>query len=125
MKSQDLMELALSFQKSRIFLTAYELGIFTVIGKKGKSSSQVADELGSAKRHTDQFMNALCALGLLKKTGDRFSNTPLSLKYLVSGSPDFIKGIAHNAHMWDTWSALTPTIRDGRPAMDVIMKEGR
>ena len=115
------MELALSFQKSRIFLTAYELGIFTVIGKKGKSSSQVADELSSAKRHTDRLLNALCALGLLKKTGERFSNTSLSLKYLVNSSPDFLKGIAHNVKMWDSWSALTQTIRHGRPAMDVIM----
>lgn len=121
MKYQYLMELALSFQKSRIFLTAYELGIFTVIGKKGKSSSQVADELSSAKRHTDRLLNALCALGLLKKTGERFSNTSLSLKYLVNSSPDFLKGIAHNVKMWDSWSALTQTIRHGRPAMDVIM----
>jgi ubiquinone/menaquinone biosynthesis C-methylase UbiE len=121
MKSQDLMELALSFQKSRIFLTAYELGIFTAIGKKSKSSSQLADELGSAKRHTNRLMNALCSLGILRKAGERFSNTPLSLKYLVNSSPDFLKGIAHNVNMWDSWSALTQTIRHGRPAMDVIM----
>lgn len=123
MKSQDLTTLALSFQKSRIFLTAYELGIFTAIGKKDKPSSQVADELGSAKRHTDRLMNALCALGLLKKTNDRFSNTPLSLKYLVSSSPDFIRGIMHNAHMWNNWSNLTQTIRRGRPATNVIMNK--
>lgn len=123
MKYQYLMDLTLAFQKSRIFLTAYELGIFTAIGKKGKSSSQIADKLGSAKRHTDRLLNALCALGLLRKTGERFSNTRFSLKYLVNSSPDFLKGIAHNVNMWDSWSALTQTIRHGRPAIGVTMNK--
>jgi len=123
MKSRDLTELALSFQKSRIFLTAYELGIFTAVGRKTKTSAQVADECGTSKRHTDRLMNALCAIGLLKKTGDDFRNTPLSLKYLVGGSPQFMKSVMHNVHMWDTWSGLTGTVRSGRPVTEQIMNE--
>lgn len=123
MRSRDLAELALSFQKSRIFLTAYELGIFTAVGRKSRSSHQVSDKLGTAKRHTDRLMNALCALGLLKKTGNRFRNTHLSLTYLVGDSPGFMKGIMHNVHMWDAWSALTETVRSGRPAARRSMNE--
>lgn len=115
MKACDLMELALSFQKSRVFLTAYELGIFTAIGKNSRSSSEIAVKLGAAARYTDRLMNALCALGLLKKSGNRFENTQLSLKYLASGSPHFMKGITHNVNMWDTWGGLTRTIRLGKP----------
>jgi len=123
MKSWDFTELAVSFQKSRVFLTAYELGIFTAIGKNSKSSSEVAVKLGTAARHTNRLMNALSALGLLDKTGNRFSNTRLSLKYLVSGSPRFMKGIMHNVNMWNTWSGLTQTVRSGRPAAQRSMNE--
>ena len=118
MRSRDLAELASSFQKSRIFLTAYELGVFTAIGRRSRSSYQIADSLGTAKRHTDRLMNALCSLGLLNKRGSRFSNTRVSLQYLVGSSPQFAKGIMHNVNMWNTWSALTETVRHGRPAID-------
>ncbi len=118
MKSRDLTELALSFQKSRVFLTAYELGVFTAIGAGRKSSAEVAGKLGAAARYTDRLMNALCALGLLKKNGNRFRNTQLSLKYLTSGSPQFMKGIMHNVNMWDTWSGLTQAVRSGRPVAE-------
>lgn len=123
MQSCDLRELALSFQKSRVFLTAYELGIFTVVGGNSKSSSEIAVKLCTAARYTDRLMNALCALGLLKKNGNRFRNTQLSLKYLVNSSPQFMKGIMHNVHMWDTWSGLTQTIRSGKPVTRQGMNE--
>lgn len=123
LRSCDLPGLALSFQGSRIFLTAYELGIFTAIGKNSKPSSEVAAKLGTSARHTDRLMNALCAIGLLKKIGNRFRNTQLSLKYLVRGSPRFMKGIMHNVNMWDAWSGLTKTVRSGRPAAGQSINE--
>lgn len=123
MRSYDLAELALSFQKSRIFLTAYELGIFTAIGRRSASSYRIANKLGTAKRHTDRLMNALCSLGLLKKRGGRFSNTRFSLKHLVRAGPQFTKGIMHSVHMWNTWSGLTETVRQGRPAMEAGINE--
>ncbi len=123
MKSFDLTELALSFQKSRIFLTAYELGIFTAVGKNSRSSSEIAAKLGTAARYTDRLMNALCAMGLLKKAGNRFRNTRTSLKYLVSDSPCFMKGVKHNVNMWDTWNSLTQTVRRGMPAAERSMND--
>jgi ubiquinone/menaquinone biosynthesis C-methylase UbiE len=114
MNAQYLMDLALAFQKSRIFLTACELGVFTAINKAAKSSYEVASELGTAERHTNRLMNALCGLGLLKKRGHQFRNTPLVLKYLVRTSPYYMGSVMHYVNMWDTWSALTPVIRHGR-----------
>ena len=112
----SLAEAALSFQKSRVLLSAYELGIFTVLGKDKKSSSEVANALGTAGRATDRLMNALCAMGLLNKKSGQFANTPPSLKFLVKDSPDYIKGLMHCVHMWDTWSGLTQAVRHGRNA---------
>ena len=105
MKPEDLRDLSLSFQKSRIFLTAFELGIFTAVGKDSMTSCAVADKLGTARRHTDRLMNALCAIGLLKKAGDRFRNTPFSSKYLVSKSPYFMHGDRKSTRLNSSHSA--------------------
>ena len=61
-------------------------------------------------------MNALVALGLLEKRNGRFANTALSARFLVKGRPDFMAGLGHTNHLWQTWSALTDTVRTGRPA---------
>ncbi len=116
MKTSDIAELTLSFQKSRIFLTAYELGIFTAVGNNSKTSEKIAAAINASPRYIDRLMNALCAIGLLKKTGNMFSNTQFSSRHLVKNNPGFMKGIAHSVNMWDTWSALTDTIRRGGPA---------
>ena len=78
--SQDyIREMASAFQRSRVLLTAYELDLFTVLGEESKSSIEVAEALGTEKRATERLMNALCAIGFLKKNEGMFLNTSLSL----------------------------------------------
>ncbi len=112
--SNSLVELALSFQKSRILLTACELRVFTVLGKGKKLSMEVARAIGASERATDRLLNALCAMGLLKKRGILFSNTPTSSKFLGEDSPNFIRGLMHYVNMWDTWTDLTQAVRYGK-----------
>jgi 2-polyprenyl-3-methyl-5-hydroxy-6-metoxy-1,4-benzoquinol methylase len=61
-------------------------------------------------------MNALCGLGLAEKRNDRYVNTSLAEKYLVSGSTwyqgDMVK---HYDILWHNWSALDEIVRTGRP----------
>jgi SAM-dependent methyltransferase len=111
--AQGIMELASAFQRSRVLLTAYELDLFSVLGDGGKPSGEVARALGTDARATDRLMNALCAMGLLAKQGDRFSNTPSASRVLVKGRPEFLAGLMHMVHLWETWSTLTAAVRQG------------
>jgi ubiquinone/menaquinone biosynthesis C-methylase UbiE len=113
MTLESIREIATAFQKSRILLSAYELGIFRSIGDRRESSENVAKKLGTDPRATDRLMNALVALGLLVKEGGTFRNTPPSLKYLVPSSPDYIPGLMHTVHLWDTWGTLTEAVKLG------------
>ena len=106
--------LAAGFQRSRVLLTAYELDLFTALGEDRRASDEVARALETAERATDRLMNALCAMDLLEKKDGRFSNTPLALKFLVKGRPEFMAGLMHTAHLWDTWSTLTAAVRHGK-----------
>jgi ubiquinone/menaquinone biosynthesis C-methylase UbiE len=113
--AKPIMDLAAAFQRSRPLLTAFELGLFTVLNDDSQTSEAAAAALGTEPRATDRLMNALTALGLLEKRDGRFSNTPLSGKYLVKGRPDYMAGLGHTNHLWDTWSRMTEVVRTGHP----------
>lgn len=110
---QTIMEMASAFQRSRVLLTAHELDLFTVLGDGNVSSAEAARALGTDARATDRLMNALCAMGLLTKKDGRFSNGPLASRFLVKGKPDFLAGLMHMVHLWETWSTLTEAVRRG------------
>jgi 3-hydroxy-5-methyl-1-naphthoate 3-O-methyltransferase len=109
-----IMELAIAFQRSRTLLTAFELELFTALESEPRTSDEVAAALGTEPRATDRLMNALTALELLEKQEGRFRNAAVAAKFLVKGRPDYLGGLGHTNHLWDTWSRLTPVVRAGR-----------
>jgi 2-polyprenyl-3-methyl-5-hydroxy-6-metoxy-1,4-benzoquinol methylase len=110
---RPILEMANAFQRSRALLTAHELGLFTVINDEWKTSAEVAAALDADERATDRLMNALTALGLLEKRDGRFTNSPAAAEFLVKGRPEYMAGLAHTAHLWETWSGLTHAVRSG------------
>jgi ubiquinone/menaquinone biosynthesis C-methylase UbiE len=108
-----MMELARACQASRVFLTGYEMGIFSVLGDEKKTPAEVAEAIGADRRGTDRLLNALCALELLTKSVDRYANAPVAAKYLVKGKPDYMSGLMHAVHLWDSWTTLTKAVRNG------------
>lgn len=117
LNSESIKEIANGFQKSRVLLTGCELGLFTALGDKNKTAAEIAQDLKVNARSIDRLMDALCAIGLLKKNKSRFSNTPLTARFLVQGRPDYMSGLMHVAHLWDTWSTLTPAVRRGKSVL--------
>ena len=111
--SEELRELANAFRASRVLLSAVELKIFTVLEKHMMTSEEVSQIIKSDSRATDRLMNALCGLGILKKVHGKFYNSDLSAKYLVEGKPDFMGNLYHTNHLWNTWSYLTESVKQG------------
>lgn len=113
-KADTIIQMASAFQQSRVLLTSHELGIFTILKNKNWTARQVAAALKTDERATQRLMEALCAIGLLKKQKGRFLNTDLSARFLVKDSPQFIRSLSHTANMWNNWSALTQAVRSGK-----------
>ncbi len=109
----NIREIAYSFRESRILLSAFELKIFTIIDKHLISSEEVSQKINADPRATNRLMNSLCGMGLLRKVKDKFYNTDLSSKYLVEGKPEFMGGLYHTNHLWNTWSYLTDSVKKG------------
>ena len=111
--SEDIRQMANAFRESRVLLSAVELNIFTVLDSHLMTSEVVSNKINADHRATDRLMNALCGMGILKKVKSKFYNSDLSTKYLIEGKPDFMGGLFHTNHLWNSWSHLTESIKKG------------
>lgn len=115
MNTSAFRDLVNGYRQSRIILTAFELDLFTVIGKQHLAINQIAVKAKIDERATEILLNALSALGLLKKKDNRFSNTDFSYRYLSKRSSDYMGGLMHSSNLWDNWSKLTKVTQYGHP----------
>ena len=113
MNSIEIREAISAFRKSRILLTAYELDVFTFIGKKSYPSEAISEALNLNKNATERLLNALVALELLEKSDGHFSNSDVSFRFLSKDSPAYLGGLMHSNHLWNTWSHLTEVVKTG------------
>ena len=104
----DLLQALRGFQESRVLLTAVELDLLAACGN-GADAGAVAAAAGTDARATGMLLNALAALGVVAKDGDRYRCTEAGAA-LARERP----GLMHMARLWHTWSALTECVRTGR-----------
>jgi hypothetical protein len=113
MNPNSIREFAASFQKSRILLSGFELDIFTNIAESGSTNYQIATILNLDEHACERLLNALVSLGFLAKTNSLFFNTSGSFTFLSKKSPDYLGGLMHSNHLWNSWSNLTNVVKTG------------
>ena len=116
MNPATIREFAASFQKSRILLSGFELDIFTNIEDAGSTGTQIATKLQLDEHACERLMNALVSLGFLSKENQLFYNTEDSFTFLSKESPEYMGGLMHSNHLWNTWSNLTQVVKTGKSA---------
>lgn len=122
MDYSDLAKVAGGHVEARIVHAAVELEIFEAIENHALEATSVADSLDLDPRATELMLNALTALGLLRKQQDRFSLTDVSAKYLKRGAAGYLGGmIRFEASLWHCWTSLAEAIRSGRPVRPANM----
>ena len=122
MDYSDLAKLAGGHVEARIVHAALELEIFEAIENHALEATSVADSLDLDPRATELMLNALTALGFLRKRQDRFSLTDVSAKYLKRGATGYLGGmIRFEASLWHCWTSLAEAIRSGRPVRPADM----
>jgi 3-hydroxy-5-methyl-1-naphthoate 3-O-methyltransferase len=109
----DISELIRGFMPSRAVLTALELDVFTAVGEGG-TAEQIAAKIRTNARATGILLNALASLKLLEKREGVYTNTPLSARFFVEGTPDSARTAQlHIANIWKSWSTLSDAVRAG------------
>jgi len=123
MNPNAIREFAASFQKSRILLSGFELDIFTNIDDPGSTSYQIANKLHLDEHACERLLNALVSLGFLTKQNNLYFNTADSFTFLSKKSLEYIGGLMHTNHLWNTWSNLTQVVKTGKSAHSTEINE--
>ena len=123
MNPNTIREFAASFQKSRILLSGFELDIFTNIDESGTTNNQIANNLHLDEHACERLLNALVSLGFLTKQNHLFFNTAESFTFLSKKSSDYLGGLMHSNHLWNTWSNLTQVVKTGNSAHPAEINE--
>ena len=111
----ELRKLWGGFWASRVLLTANNYRIFDYLIKP-QSANAIAKKLKTNLRATEILLDAITGIGLLKKNRGKYSNAPISAKFLVSGSAYYHGDILRHADsLWQNWSELDKTIKTGKP----------
>jgi predicted O-methyltransferase YrrM len=113
-----LMELATSFWGFKTLAAATELELFTKLsGTKGTTSAGLAKTLAIAERPAEMLLTGCAALGLLKKRGPRYVNSPMAERFLVRGAPQYFGGFIEmlDKRLYAGWGKLTEALRSNAP----------
>lgn len=110
-----LLEMLTGYQASTILMASNELGIFDELSKRALSAPELASRLGAPARSTEMLLNACVAVGLLRKTGKAFENTPLSEAFLVRGEPAYLgRVVAKEQEFYPPWGSLAEAVREDK-----------
>ena len=117
----ELARLASGHVEARLVQTAIQLGVFECL-KNSLTIAAVASALGTEPRATGLLLHGLLAVGLLQQDQDRFSLSPVALKYLVKDSPQYYGDmILFDASLWGCWERLADAIKSGQPVRPADM----
>jgi predicted O-methyltransferase YrrM len=112
MDLQDILDLARNFMDSRVFLSAAELDLFTLLTPVPLSIREVESRIAANSRGVRILLDALSAMGLLEKRGEVYQCPPSISRFLSADAPDSILPmVLHMAGLWKRWSSLTSIVR--------------
>jgi 2-polyprenyl-3-methyl-5-hydroxy-6-metoxy-1,4-benzoquinol methylase len=121
-----LLEMLTAYQSSMILMASSELGIFDELGGGGLAAAEVASRLTTAPRTTEMLLNACVAVGLLRKTGQRFENSPLAQAFLVGRNPDYLgRVVAKEQEFYDPWGKLAESVRRDKAQLPPMLERLR
>lgn len=116
-----IFQLAQGFMASKHLFAANELGLFEALGEGPADLAGLAARTGLPRRTARISADAMVALGLLERHGDRYANTPVAATFLSGATPADFRPLLK---FWDkisypTWTDLAGALGRGKPAHDM------
>src|SRR4029078_11456243 len=122
---EAIRRLALAFWGSKALLSAVELDLFTTLARGPLTGEMLTAKLGLQPRGTTDWRDALVSLGMLKRAGDQYANSPATNLYLDRAKPTYLGGMLEmaNARLYPFWGSLTEGLRTGTPQNEAKVGE--
>jgi SAM-dependent methyltransferase len=111
-----LLEVSGSYWQGCALHAGVNLDVFSIIESGQTTADSIAGHLGADVRGTTALLDALAAMGLVVKRGDRYANTPFGRTFLVKSSPQYVGYmVMHHHHLVEAWARLDQAVMAGRP----------
>jgi len=113
---QEFAKLWSGFRASRVILTANNYRVFDHL-KIPKTAEDIARIISTDLRATEILLDAVSAVGLLRKSGNKYRNTAIATEFLVADSPLYQGDMLRHADsLWKSWSNLDEVVKTGLPS---------
>lgn len=116
-----IMQMGTGFWASKLLLTATNMELFTILAKRELSGTEIQSRLGLHPRSLYDFLDALVALGFLKRTGLKetsiYKNAEDTDLFLDKNKPSYIGGMLEmcNNRLYPFWNDLEEGLKTGLP----------
>lgn len=113
----NILQTGMAFWGSKTLLSAVEMGVFTELADGPLDLGSLGERVGLHPRSARDFLDALVALGFLKREGGHYSNTPETDLFLDRKKLSYVGGILEmaNRRLYPFWGHLTEALRTGQP----------
>ena len=117
----ELLQLSGGYWSACALHAGVKLDLFSHAG----TASELAEAVSGDVRGVEMLLNALASLGLMEKTGDRYSATAFAAEYLSRTSPHYLGHIImHHHHLMAGWARLDESVRSGAPIRGRVSHDG-
>lgn len=113
-----ILRIGSGFWASKALMSAVELGLFTELAQAGALElHELSRRLGLHRRGARDFLDALVALGLLRRSVRGYSNTPESSRFLDRRKRTYFGSVVLMAgeRLYPSWGRLTQALQTGLP----------
>ncbi|HEY5975949.1 MAG TPA: methyltransferase dimerization domain-containing protein, partial [Geobacteraceae bacterium] len=112
----ELLQLSIGYWSACALHAGVKLELFTHLTTDGLTARELAEQTGADRRGLAMLLNALAAMGLLVKDGERYTATGFAGQYLARTSPDYLGHIImHHHHLMAGWAHLHEAVESGHP----------
>jgi len=120
----ELLKLSGSYWSTCALHAGVKLDLFTPLASQPRTAAELASELGFAERGLAMLLDALAALELLSKQGERYAATPFAADFLNRAAPGYLGHIImHHHHLVESWSRLDEAVREDTPVRRRVSHE--
>ena len=113
----DVFGLSSGFQGSCVLVAAAELGVFDELADGPRTAQELADRIGGDLRGTTILLDALAALQLLDKQGERYAvAADVAALLTEDGAGSVLAMVRHHGNCMRRWAQLADVVLHGGPA---------
>ncbi len=120
----ELLKLSGSYWNTCALHAGVKLDIFSPLCAETLSAAELAARRGFSVRGLAMLLDALTALELLTKEGERYAATDLAREFLDRAAPSYLGHmVMHHHHLMASWERLDEAVRTGAPVRRSVSHE--